>query len=451
MSTLTELCFLPATELVSRMRRKDVSAVEVMDAHLARIEAVNPKVNAIVTLDADGAREAARRADESLARGDTLGPLHGLPVAHKDLVLTRGMRTTFGSPIFRDFVPEQSSILVERQQRAGAITLGKTNTPEFGAGSQTFNTVFGATRNPYDLDEDLRRQQRRRGRRARVRHGGARGRLRSRRFAPQSGKLLQCRRAASVDRARAAVADRRRVEHACGVRPDGAHRRGRRPVSQRARGIRRARSALARRRAVGLPRTARARPSRRARRVVAQPRRVAGRSRRHGRDRAAARGVRRARRDRRRRRTGLVGRRRGVPDAARHRLSAAGRSARHASDRLQGHDRVEHRRRAPLDGLAGGPRGDAALADLRAHACVHGALRVPDRAGEPSPAVLDRRAVREVDQRRPHAELPRLDALVLRRSRSRAIPRSRCRAASRPAAYRSASRSSAATATSSTC
>ncbi len=85
-----------------------------------------------------------------IARGEDVGPLHGLPVAHKDLVLTRGIRTTFGSPIFKDFVPEQSSVLVERQQRAGAITVGKTNTPEFGAGSQTFNTVFGATRNPYD-------------------------------------------------------------------------------------------------------------------------------------------------------------------------------------------------------------------------------------------------------------------------------------------------------------
>src|ERR1035437_7403527 len=85
--------------------------------------------------------------------GEELGPLHGLPVAHKDLFVTRGMRTTFGSPIFKDFVPAVDSIIVERQRRAGAISIGKTNVPEFGAGSQTFNTVFGNTRNPYDVSK----------------------------------------------------------------------------------------------------------------------------------------------------------------------------------------------------------------------------------------------------------------------------------------------------------
>ena len=145
-----ELCDLSATELVRRMRSKEVSAREVTAAHLARIDAVNPALNAIVTLRAEEAMAAAVRADGAHARGETLGLLHGLPVAHKDLFLTRGMRTTFGSPIFSRFIPDQDSIVVERQRRAGAITLGKTNTPEFGAGSQTFNTVFGSTRNPYD-------------------------------------------------------------------------------------------------------------------------------------------------------------------------------------------------------------------------------------------------------------------------------------------------------------
>jgi len=145
-----ELCSLSATELVRRMRSKEVSARDVIAAHLARIEAVNPRLNALVTLHADEATAAAQRADEAHARGETLGLLHGLPVAHKDLFVTRGMRTTFGSPIFSQFIPDQDSIVVERQRRAGAITIGKTNTPEFGAGSQTFNTVFGATRNPYD-------------------------------------------------------------------------------------------------------------------------------------------------------------------------------------------------------------------------------------------------------------------------------------------------------------
>ena len=145
-----DLCFLSATELAAKIRRRELSATEVVLAHLERIEDVNPSLNAVVTLDAEGALAAARRADDAQARGERLGPLHGLPVAHKDHFLTRGMRTTFGSPIFRDFIPDEDSLIVERQRRAGAITLGKTNMPEFGAGSQTFNEVFGATRNPYD-------------------------------------------------------------------------------------------------------------------------------------------------------------------------------------------------------------------------------------------------------------------------------------------------------------
>src|SRR5262249_52293728 len=127
------------------------SAREVMAAHLKQIERVNPKVNAIVTLVADMAVESAARADEMQAHRERLGPLHGLPVAHKDLFETRGIRATFGSPLYKDYIPNEDDIVVERMRRAGAITIGKTNTPEFGAGSQTFNTVFGATRNPYDL------------------------------------------------------------------------------------------------------------------------------------------------------------------------------------------------------------------------------------------------------------------------------------------------------------
>jgi amidase len=149
--TTTDLCFLTATELAQRMRTKAVSCREVMEAHLAQIERVNPKVNAIITLLPERALDHARQADEALARGEAVGPLHGLPIAHKDLVLTKGIRTTFGSPIFHDFVPEQDEIIVERLRGAGAITIGKTNTPEFGAGSQTFNSVFGETLNPYDL------------------------------------------------------------------------------------------------------------------------------------------------------------------------------------------------------------------------------------------------------------------------------------------------------------
>src|SRR5918999_5331249 len=146
----TEICFLTATELARRVRVKDLSAREVMAAHLAQIERINPKVNAIVTLLREQAMELAARADDALARGEEIGPLHGLPVAHKDLVPTRGIRTTYGSRIFKDYVPDHNGLIVERLQKAGALTIGKTNTPEFGAGSQTFNEVFGATLNPYD-------------------------------------------------------------------------------------------------------------------------------------------------------------------------------------------------------------------------------------------------------------------------------------------------------------
>lgn len=146
-----ELCFLPATELAQRIRDKELSAVEVLEAHLAQIERTNPAVNAIVTLLPDAALAEARAADAALARGEPRGPLHGLPVAHKDLVPTKGVRTTFGSLAFKDFVPEQDALTVERLRAAGAITVGKTNTPELGAGSQTYNEVFGETRNPYAL------------------------------------------------------------------------------------------------------------------------------------------------------------------------------------------------------------------------------------------------------------------------------------------------------------
>jgi amidase len=146
----TDICFMTATEMAAHIRGRRLSVTEVVRAHLARIERVNPEVNAIVTLTAERALQEAGAKDALLARGQPAGPLFGLPVAHKDLVPTRGIRTTWGSPIYRDHVPEVDGLIVERLRAAGAVTLGKTNTPEFGAGSQTFNPVFGATRNPYD-------------------------------------------------------------------------------------------------------------------------------------------------------------------------------------------------------------------------------------------------------------------------------------------------------------
>ena len=149
----TSICFLTAAEIAKKIRKGEISAVQTMEAHLAQIERINPHVNAIVTFIQELALEEARKADEKQAKGGNVGPLHGLPIAHKDLVPTKGIRTTFGSLVFQDFIPEEDALLVERLREGGAIMLGKTNTPEFGAGSQTFNRVFGVTRNPYDLSK----------------------------------------------------------------------------------------------------------------------------------------------------------------------------------------------------------------------------------------------------------------------------------------------------------
>jgi len=146
---MTDLCFTPATKLARLIRTRKLSAAEVMQAFIAQVERVNPKVNAIVTFLPEAALAAARKFDRNF-KANKSRPLAGLPVAYKDLVATRGIRTTLGSLVYRDNVPEQDALIVERLQAAGAITLGKTNTPEFGAGSNTFNKVFGATRNPYD-------------------------------------------------------------------------------------------------------------------------------------------------------------------------------------------------------------------------------------------------------------------------------------------------------------
>ncbi len=147
---MTELWRRSAVDLAGLLRSGQVSAREVLEEHLARIDEVNPTVNAIVTFAFDRAFEDAARADEAHARGESLGVLHGLPIAHKDLADTAGIRTTLGSPIFADNVPLVDELLIARLRAAGCVTLGKTNTPEFGAGSHTFNRLFGVTRNPHD-------------------------------------------------------------------------------------------------------------------------------------------------------------------------------------------------------------------------------------------------------------------------------------------------------------
>jgi amidase len=144
-----DLCLRPATELAAMLRAREISARELLDAHLDRIKRLNPAVNAVVTLDAEGARAAADAADAALTAGADVGPLHGLPVAHKDTHATGGMRTTWGSPLHPETVPLRDELVVARLGAAGAIRVGKTNVPEFAAGSHTFNPLFGATHNPY--------------------------------------------------------------------------------------------------------------------------------------------------------------------------------------------------------------------------------------------------------------------------------------------------------------
>ncbi|PYN58707.1 MAG: amidase [Candidatus Rokuibacteriota bacterium] len=146
------LCWTPATELAALIRKKKVSPVEVLDAVLDRIERLNPKLNAFVTLTDEPARREAKAAERALSKkGARLGPLHGVPFSVKDLVITKGVRTTFGTPLYRDNVPSEDAPMVERLKAAGAIMLGKTNTPTFGWIGATHNLLFGPTRNPWNL------------------------------------------------------------------------------------------------------------------------------------------------------------------------------------------------------------------------------------------------------------------------------------------------------------
>ena len=146
-----EICCMSVVEMVDAIKTKKLSPVEIMDAVLYRIEELNPKVNAYCTLVAESARKQAIEAETAVMRGEKLGPLHGVPVSIKDLIFTKGIRTTGGSKIYENFIPQQDAIVVERLRAAGAIIIGKTNTPEFGWVGITDNPLFGATRNPWNL------------------------------------------------------------------------------------------------------------------------------------------------------------------------------------------------------------------------------------------------------------------------------------------------------------
>jgi amidase len=150
----SDICYMQAVDLAVLIKAKKISAREVMQAHLKQIARINSKVNAIITLvPEDQLMAQALAADESQAKGNLTGALHGLPIAVKDLAETKGIRTTYGSLIWKDFIPTQDALVVERQKKAGAIIIGKTNVPELGMGSQTFNPLFGPTFNPYDLSK----------------------------------------------------------------------------------------------------------------------------------------------------------------------------------------------------------------------------------------------------------------------------------------------------------
>ncbi len=146
---MEDLADRSATELARLVACRDVSPVEVVDACLARVARYNPVVNAVVTLN-ERARDDARELERRLARGDAPGPLCGVPVGIKDVTPVAGLRTTFGSPLYADYVPPEDALVVRRLRAAGAVILGKTNCPEFAAGGNTFNEVFGRTRNPWD-------------------------------------------------------------------------------------------------------------------------------------------------------------------------------------------------------------------------------------------------------------------------------------------------------------
>jgi amidase len=195
----------PATEIRDRVRARKLSVVEAVEASLARVDELNKTINAIVTLN-PRAMDDARALDERLAKGEDPGPLCGLTVGIKDVTQVASLRTTFGSPIYADHVPEEDAVVVKRLRDAGAIILGKTNTPEFAAGGNTFNEVFGRTRNPWDTSKSA---------------GGSTG---GGAAALATGIFLRRGGPASVGGAGAHASNGLVVGHLAGDRTDGADR-----------------------------------------------------------------------------------------------------------------------------------------------------------------------------------------------------------------------------------
>src|ERR1700704_1868055 len=149
---IDDLCFRGVHDLAGRIQRREVSPIEVADAYLRRIEALNPRLSAYLTLTADSARQEAAHAEAEIAAGRWRGALHGIPYGAKDIIETKSVRTTHGSSFFRDFVPDRDAECITRLRRAGAIMLGKTLTHEFAAATTTINPHYGTAHNPWNLD-----------------------------------------------------------------------------------------------------------------------------------------------------------------------------------------------------------------------------------------------------------------------------------------------------------
>ena len=208
-----------------RTRARDLGARAARPAPGRGSPSATRELNAIVSLDEERARDGAAAADEALASGAEVGPLHGLPFAFKDTHDVAGWRTTYGSPLFADHVPDADDLIVERIRRAGVVVIGKTNVPEFAAGSHTFNTVFGTTRNPVDPTRSAGGSSGGAACALAVRDGAAGRRLRHGRLAAQPGVVLRRGRAAAVARPGAGVAALQPVGDDLGRRPDGPQRR----------------------------------------------------------------------------------------------------------------------------------------------------------------------------------------------------------------------------------
>ncbi|MHA2182837.1 MAG: amidase, partial [Promethearchaeota archaeon] len=149
-----DVCFMPAHEMAEKIKNQEMTSQEITEILIERIEAVNPIINAYCTTSFEVARDMAKKADEKVKYGENLGLLNGIPTSVKDLMQTKGIKTTYGSKLHENFIPEQDDIAVQRLKKAGCVLMGKTNTPEFGHIALTNNLIFGQTKNPWDFEKN---------------------------------------------------------------------------------------------------------------------------------------------------------------------------------------------------------------------------------------------------------------------------------------------------------